>query len=219
MHKKSILATIVVALSVLIILPAFASAAANLNPNKLLGAPSYVLNLVGKKDGWSGGGTYDNPDRHTIFVPQSTSDVPIGADTLPGLTIWMTQGEEFAVLDGNAFDEDADCDFQLGSGKYQVFIVALGKPGGGANVDGWIYNATDNTYLLNVGSVSVSGHSKTPRWENATDLLFVSPTEDIFDIVTEDTWIFDYLSDLDAWDETASDQTWLQAQARIPKFE
>jgi len=163
-----------------------AIAAINLNPNKLYGAPSYVLNLVGKKDGWSGGGTYDNPDRHTMFLPQTTAE---------DVTVWMSQGEDFAVLDGNAFD-DGSLSFQLGSGKYAVFIVALGKPGNGANIEGWIYNATDNTYILLVGSVSVPGHSKTPRWTDATDLFWVSPSEDLFLDKTEDTWVFDYMNDL-----------------------
>jgi hypothetical protein len=193
MNKKYLIPTMVV-LALVMIIPSFAFAA-NLNPNKLYGAPSYVLNLVGKKADWSGGGTYDNPSRHTIFVPQTTAD---GSD----LQIWMTQGEEFAVLDGNAFDEDGDCDFQLGAGKYAVFIVALGKPGNGANIDGWIYNATDSTYLLLVGTISVNGHSKTPRWEDATDLFFVSTTEDPYGLIADDTWVFDYIDLLDEYAPT-----------------
>jgi hypothetical protein len=182
MSKRYLIPTVIVLLAVMVI-PSIAFAK-NLNPNKLYGAPSYVLNLVGKKDDWSGGGTYDNPSRHTVFVPQIAQD----------LQIWMTQGEEFAVLDGSAFDDDSDCNLQLGAGKYAVFIVALGKPGNGADVEGWIYNATDNTYLLLVGTVSVHGHSKTPRWENATDLFFINDSEDPYDLVTDETWIFDYIN-------------------------
>jgi len=144
--------------------------------------------MIGKKDDWSGGGTYDNPDRHTMFLPQTTAE---------NVTVWMSQGPEFAVLDGNAFD-DGNLSLQLGAGKYAVFIVALGKPGGGAGIEGWIYNATDNTYLLLVGSVTVQGHSKTPRWTNATDLFWVSPNEDQFLGVTQDTWVFDYMNALSA---------------------
>jgi len=40
----------------------------------------------------------------------------------------MTQGTEFAVLDGNAFD-DGQCAFQLAPGEYNVYIVAKAKPG------------------------------------------------------------------------------------------
>jgi hypothetical protein len=186
--RKKILATAATALVAItlaaIAIPAIA--AINLNPNKLYGAPSYVLNLVGKKDSWSGGGTYDNPDRHTMFLPQTTAE---------NVTVWMSQGSEFAVLDGNAFD-DGNLSFQLGSGKYAVFIVALGKPGDGANIEGWIYNATDNTYLMLVGAVNVQGHSKTPRWTNATNLFWVSANEDPFLGVTQDTWVFDYMNSL-----------------------
>ena len=124
-----------------------------------------------------------------MFLPQSTNNV----------TIWMMQGDDWAVLDGNAFDADGDCNFQLGPGKYAVFIVALGKPGGGGNIEGWIYNATDNTYLLLVGHISFNGHSKNPRWENATDLFWVSPTEDPYGLITSSTWVFDYLNLLEAY--------------------
>lgn len=184
MRKTQALAMFSIFVIAASILPMVA-AAPNFNPNKLYGAPSYVLNVIGKKDTWSGGGTYDNPDRHTMFVPQTTID---------NVTIYMAQGTEFAVLDGNAFD-DGQTNLTLAPGKYYVFVVALGKPGGGANIEGWIYNATDNTYLLNIGSITVQGHSKTPKWVNATDLFFVSPAEDtIFGNLTQDTWVFDYLA-------------------------
>src|SRR5512139_2302886 len=88
--RKGILSISAVALvaviAVSIAIPVLA--ATNLNPNKLYGAPSYVLNLIGKKDGWSGGGTYDNPERHTMFLPQTTAE---------NVTVWMSQGTEFAV--------------------------------------------------------------------------------------------------------------------------
>lgn len=188
--KKTVLAVSALALVTMALCAAALPtlAAINLNPNKLYGAPSYVLNLIGKKDGWSGGGTYDNPDRHTMFLPQTTAE---------NVTVWMSQGTEadFSVVDGTAFD-DGNLSLQLATGKYAVFIVALGKPGGGAGIEGWIYNATDNTYLLMVGSVTVQGHSKTPRWTNATDLFWVSPTEDPFLGVTQDTWVFDYMNAL-----------------------
>lgn len=175
----------------------------NNNPNKLWGAPNYVLNLLGKKDGWSGSGTYDNPDRHTMFVPQttvpSTGTLADGTTIQTNLTMWINQGDEFAVLDGNAFDADHDVNLQLAPGKYAVYVVALGKPAGGADIRGWIYNATDNTYLLLTGMVSVPGHSKKPVWVDATDLLFVSSTEDTYGIVTSnDMWVFDYMAALQA---------------------
>ena len=106
--KKAMLSTAAIALAVIALSAvAISFAAINLNPNKLYGAPSYVLNLVGKKNSWSGGGSYDNPDRHTMFLPQTTTE---------NVTVWMSQGTDFAVLDGNAFD-DGNLSFQLGAGK------------------------------------------------------------------------------------------------------
>ena len=179
-----------------------AAAGQNLNPNKLYGAPNYVLNLIGKKEGWSGGGSYDNPDRHTMFVPETTvhgSGVWNGTVIQTNTTMWITQGQEFAVLDGSAFDGDGDVNLQLGAGKYAVFVVALGKPGGGADIRGWIYNETSNEYLFMTGFVSVPGHSKKPQWADATDLLFVSASEDPYGIITGDTWVFDYLTGLEGY--------------------
>jgi hypothetical protein len=177
-------------------------AARNLNPNKLYGAPNYVLNLIGKKADWSGGGSYDNPDRHTMFVPDTTTGIggtgslADGTPLQVNLTLWITQGAEFAVVDGTGFD-DQDVALQLGPGKYAVFVVALGKPGGNSDIRGWVYNATDNTYLFMTGMVNVPGHQKKPVWVDATDLLFVSNAEDPYGVVTGDAqWIFDYLANL-----------------------
>ena len=106
-----------------------------LQPGIDYNGPHYNLNLIGKKADWSGGGSYNNPDRHTMFVPQNTTgfiptpgdDDTTGVPDLPGIKISMTQGAEFAVLDGNAFD-DGECAFQLAPGHYKVYIVAKAKP-------------------------------------------------------------------------------------------
>lgn len=185
----------------------------------------FELNILGKKADWNGGGTYDNPDRHTMFVPESTEGMQINLNTpnkvfqggtqtsenlssLPGLAVWMTQGDEFAVLDGTAFDEDQDLNFQLGPGKYAVYVVAKAKPvENPAQIDGWIQvlNPLDNNYYyyLNIGSVSVKR-----TWQNATDLFFVSAAEiglsgllpPVNDPLVGDMgeWVFDYLGRLDA---------------------
>lgn len=201
LKAKTVTLLAILAVASTLVLPV---AAASFNPNKLYGAPTFVLNVLGKKDGWSGGGSYDNPDRHTMFVPETTTGIGgtgYLADGTPiqvNLTMWITRGAEFAVLDGNGFDDD-EVALQLGPGKYAVFVVALGKPGGKSDIRGWIYNATDNTYLFMTGMVSVPGHNKKPVWVNATGLLFVSGTEDPYGIVTgDDQWIFDYLAALEA---------------------
>jgi len=144
--------------------------------------PHYNLNLIGKKADWSGGGSYDNPNRHTIFVPEDTSDY-IAEFGGTGITIWMSRGDEFAVLDGNACGlDDGVARFQLGPGKYKVYIVAKAKPGGDTNITSWIYDPyTTDLYNL-VGTLNVGGHSK--NWKNATDLFYY-----------KGDWVFDWLED------------------------
>jgi hypothetical protein len=165
-----------------------------LQPGIDFNGPHYNLNLIGKKADWSGGGSYDNPDRHTIFVPEDTTSyfTPNGE---PGITIWMTQGDEFAVLDGNAFDGEAA--FQLGPGKYKVYIVAKAKPGGYTDITGWVYAEDEYGafYYFDIGSVHVT---KSKKWKDATHIFYVSTGEDIFDIITEDTWVFEYMAQLEA---------------------
>jgi hypothetical protein len=159
--------------------------------------PHYNLNLIGKKADWSGGGSYDNPDRHTIFVPENTEGytTPNGE---PGITIWMTQGDEFAVLDGNAFDGEAA--FQLGPGKYKVYIVAKAKPGGYTDITGWVYAEDEYGafYYFDIGSVHVT---KSKKWKDATELFYVDCEEDPFGIVpcnSLGTWVFTYMENLEA---------------------
>ena len=203
LKMKLVLFALLLSSSLVLTVAVPALAAQTLNLNKLYGAPTFVLNMLGKKDGWSGGGDFDNPDRHTMMVPATTTGLG-GTGTFNGstiavnLTMWITRGAEFAVVDGNGFDDDAVA-LQLGPGKYAVCVVALGKPGGTSDLRGWIYNATDNTYLFMTGMVSVPGHGGKPVWIDATGLLFVSAAEDPYDIVTgDDQWVFNYLSALEA---------------------
>ena len=158
----------------------------------------FNLNLIGKKADWSGGGSYNNPDRHTIFVPENTEGytTPNGE---PGITIWMTQGDEFAVLDGNAFD-DGEAAFQLGPGKYKVYIVAKAKPGGYTDITGWIYAEDEYGafYYFDIGFVKVT---KSKKWKDATELFYVDCEEDPFGIVPCNglgTWVFTYMENLEA---------------------
>jgi hypothetical protein len=121
-------------------------------PGTDFNGPHYNLNIIGKKSDWNGGGSYDNPDRHTMFVPENTDDY-LTPNGLPGITIWMTQGPEFAVIDGNAFD-DGEAAFELGPGTYKVYIVAKAKPGGYTDITGWVYaeDIDGGYYYLNIGS-------------------------------------------------------------------
>jgi len=172
----------------------------------------YNLNIIGKKADWSGGGSYDNPDRHTMFVPEDTTgwtiETPGDEDTtnvpdLDGIRIWMTQGSDWAVLDGNAFD-DGECAFQLAPGHYKVYIVAKAKPPKPGeeyytDITGWVYAADEYgaAYYYDIGDVRVT---KSKKWKDATDLFYVSPGEDYFGIISADMWVFEYLSFLTAYD-------------------
>jgi len=150
-------------------------AAGNNNPTKLWGAPTYVLNILGKKSDYSGTPSYTE-DRHTMFVPEDVSTFAPTYSNLPyDPKIWVEQGSEFAVLDPNMFD-DGECKLQLGAGRYEIYLVALGKPGRTAELEGWIYNVTANEYLLKLGEVSVT-HSKKPNWQSGWDMMTVSETE------------------------------------------
>jgi len=183
------------------------------NTNQLLSFQGisypYLLNFVGD---------YDNPSRHTMFVPVDTSGFNIdlntpnnlGEETLPGIKIEMTQGEEFAMIDGNATDGYGA--FQLDRGKYHVYIAVKAKSPKYADpytdITGWV-QAYDNVgalwYYIDVGYVQVKKGKNS--WTDATDLFFVTTDEDDFGFVTGSEadytqwgiWVFDYMAGLDAW--------------------
>jgi hypothetical protein len=176
-----VISTILMVLGSLVTLPVLAgNGNGSNNPNKILGNPYYVLNILGKKDGWDPKGTFDNPDRHTMFVPEDTTGVNLGEDPIGGevditnsVVIWMTSGQEFAVIDGDGTDGEAS--LQVEGGKYYVFLTALGKPGGLADVDGWYYDDEGELgqYCFMLGTVRISRSKGKPQWENATDLFYI----------------------------------------------
>jgi hypothetical protein len=188
----------------------------NNNPNKLHGSPVYVLNILGKKSDWNGQGDYNNPDRHTIFVPENTAEWYAQTSTSPGtygnlttdgsILIWMTSGPEFAVLDGNAFD-DANASLQIENGKYFVYLAALAKLGGKSNLDGWYYD-NEGSACYQLGEIKKIHREKgQPGWLNSTDLFYITweqllalgyTSEELLLYFGEEqeghsVWIFDFL--------------------------
>jgi hypothetical protein len=169
--------------------------------------PHFELNLLGKKDGFNDK-EVDNPERHTMFVPINTAGMVINlkdGGSLDGIRINMTQGSEFAVLDGTFFDGD-NLEFQLGPGKYAVYVAMRGKKNvPSPQIDGWLegYDEIGDLYFYqNLGTVTV-----TRKWTNATDLFMIDVTEAgalPFDPDNgSEQWIFDYMTWLDAlteWD-------------------
>ena len=67
----------------------------NPKPGLDFNGPHYTLNILGENN--IGNGQYNNPDRHTIFVPLEDD-----------ATITYTLGDDFGVLDGNGLD-DGEC--------------------------------------------------------------------------------------------------------------
>ena len=180
----------------------------------------FNLNLVGKDKTMPG--AYDNPDRHTMFVPTDTAGFSFDINTpnnlneatMAGVKISMTQGAEFAMLDGNATDGQGS--FQLGAGKYMVYIAVkakVPKTPGTVSITGWV-ESYDNLgqlwYYIPVGDVSVS---KGKQWTDASDLFYVTADEDTFDFLTGTeanydaalgVWVFDYMAGLDGWYEASA---------------
>lgn len=185
-----------------------------------LNGAHFELNLVAKADNWNEN-EFDNPSRHTIFIPRNTAGwnielkQPNNLDlaTLPGIRIDMTQGSEFAVLDGSVFDGDK-AEFQLGPGKYAVYVAMRGKK----NVDpayiaSWLEalaTTTDGTvtdelwYYQKLGEVTVSR-----KWTNITDMFTITDTEagDLpFNAsLGDEQWIFDYMEWLGSQTVTIGD--------------
>ena len=65
-----------------------------------------------------------------------------------------------------------------------------------ATLEGWVYNATDNTYLLKIGGVTAK-HSRQPVWESGYDMFWVSSAEaaSIGVLLPEGVtgmWVFDF---------------------------
>ncbi len=185
-------------LSAVILAATVATPAYAIKPGPDFNGSHYNLNLLGKKADWNGGGSYNNPDRHTIFVPEDTTNfsytLPDGTTQNGSIKIAFTQNKsatDISVLDGNAFD-DGQAAVELGKGTYHVYIVAKAKPGFTTNITGWVW-FTDNTtntqwMAIDVGSINVNR-----QWQDATGLFYVDPTEDTLGITTNSTWVFDYL--------------------------
>jgi hypothetical protein len=207
MRKITILLMALMLIAPTLTTPVFAA-----SPNKSLGPPAYVLNILGKKDGWSPNGDFDNPDRHTIFIPENGET-----------NIWMTTGPEFAVTDGNGVDGDAS--LELKKGRYQVMIAALGKPGYEMNIKGKsIFQTDGEDYLLILDDITLKRNKGTPEWQDSTPLFMITWDEILLVLgelgieltlewteedlaaelgynVGDDVWIFDFIDWLSENDE------------------
>jgi hypothetical protein len=147
------------------------------SPNKDEGPPSYVLNVLGKKNEWSPNGGFDNPDRHTIFMPlyHDVGDIPEYTKIMVTQPPPGTEGD-FQVIDGNGFDGYAE--LALAQGYYKVYMAALGKPAKNgqkaeADIASYVENQ-DYEILVELFSDSVSRSKKGPVWEDFSKILYMS---------------------------------------------
>ena len=163
----------------------------------------YNLNIIGKKSSWSGGVDNTDTSRHTMFVPENSSTFsytgPDGNPVNGSVGIEFTRGDDFAVLDPNAFD-DGWCQFQVGRGTYQVYITCKAKPGYTSDIGSWVYaeNESGGQFLFNVGEIQVKGR----KFVDCTDMFMVSEEEDEMNVSApgQNWWVFDYLDYLEAYD-------------------
>ena len=133
--------------------------------------------------------TMTNGGRHTIFVPLSS-----GEDVGRKVTIEYVRGDKFAVLDGNATDDDYALiqvpyeyctDYDNGCTdllSFDVYAVGLGKPGG-ANIitaectyskevvdsGGTVDLECEDTLLM--GSFKIKRTKGQPKPTNITDVF------------------------------------------------
>jgi hypothetical protein len=166
----------------------------------------YNLNLIGKDKVMPG--DYDNPDRHTMFIPEDTTGMTFttkNGTVLDGVRIDVTKGDDFAVIDGNVTDDGIGA-FEIGGGTYDVYIAVKAKNPHKTDpyttLTGWIeYSDPTGTiwYLLKVGEVTAR---KADSWKSANDAFYVNCSEDPYGIVScgpgDGMWIFDYLAALNA---------------------
>ncbi|MDT8357502.1 MAG: hypothetical protein RQ758_03250 [Methanomicrobiaceae archaeon] len=189
----------------------------------------YNLNLHFKenyKEDWNANST----DRHTMFLPYTTPTDIISVDegtclydkdgsllnpdtdgdglceayVLPGVQLYISQGDEWAVIDANCYD--GVCALQLPRGRYKVFAVARAKPGGFTDISGWLYydytDESGNTeYYFELGDIHVT---KKTEWDNITEMFYVLPAQDKYGLFEEggefyessSAWVFEYLDEL-----------------------
>ncbi len=152
--------------------------------------PHFNLNIIGVEKGKKP--AMNNSDRHTIFVA-------LGKFQTTETDIWLTPGD-FAVCDGNGFDDaydcegndigktgavfqlpcnlnvpaDITCDAGLVTAYYEVWARALGKPGGQAWMTLCAYDTTDAAWECsssNVFLVRAVGKGNKPSWQDVTNQL------------------------------------------------
>jgi len=181
--KKLILIAMVVAL--VAAGTGVALAGNNLNGNGAPKGEHFNLNIIGMKhektemDSVAGG--------HVIFVELvSTKMGKVRVATDINLAA-APAGESFAVLDKNGTDGEAA--FQLPADvatTYTVWVRALGKPGGEADVMTCAWDPVEEEYVCNANEVELRRSKGQQKFRDVTsDLLYIDDVP-LFDPVYQD---------------------------------
>ena len=164
------------------------------------GAPSgghFNLNIIGVQNDKNG----NKDSGHVIFVPLDTTgrgNAWEDGDALPSnrvdiLLAPAPEGEGFAVLDGDATDDD-EAAFQMPADvatTYLVFIRGRGCPTGEADMQLWgfYYDEVAEEWVYDSGNVvEIRGHSvngSTKFVDVSRDLLKLADGTNVFDAAYE----------------------------------
>ena len=180
MKRLSILSILVLVAIMVSLAFAVVPAGANQPPGKL----AFNLNILGRDNTYNGNGAI-NGDRHTIFIPLKTDWYTdpcqtTGGQNNPDITVAPTKGiklniaggADFSVIDADATtDKDATLQVPAGTGLYNVYAVAKGKPGGCLDLESYVY---DGTTLVFLGSIDADRATGKPYAVNMTNLIYPS---------------------------------------------
>jgi hypothetical protein len=190
--RKTFFGSIAVVLVVFMAAPSFAGK--GMKGNNAPSGSHYNLNILGKDN--CPGDDLTGSNRHTIFVLLNyNDDTPHTWTPTTSLDkrnkIFLTEGEEFAVIDGNACDGDG-ATFQLPANPftcasddpacpdptfqgYQVFVRGLGKPGPDTHADitTCMQQTTDtgDEYICSTETVEVWRRGKKSSFDRVTKEL------------------------------------------------
>src|ERR1043166_3231410 len=171
--------------------------------NGALSGPHYNLNIIGTTQ--CPGDDLVGTQRHVIFVELYGGDNPNGqnpADVTPKNKIYLTEGDTFEVLDGNACDGRAD--FQLPApGDYYIFIRPLGQPGGSATLTlcatdtMGTEDTSDDVIVCSTGNVVLTREKGKSTFTNVTHELTTVVLADGTEVSLFDTALQDYFWNYD----------------------
>lgn len=149
----------------------------------------YQLNVIGVQKGKSA--PMDNPDRRTIFVSLGKNDSIATKITVKANTANPTK---FEVIDGNGTDGEAIIAVPYttyGTLSYNVYAIALGKPGGNVHVDAEVVFDDNTTAGLLMDSFDLVRGKGKPKVADISDIFRASGYIDWDPLVTGDETYFD----------------------------